>query len=309
MKKLSLLFSIFVLLTAFTCENEPIEGEFETDTDLSCELAVQNTIDAAIAFLGVTDENYSELCTTYRNALQTQILLCGDPDGSLQTQIDSLGSCSIDNEVDDCVSATAAVGVAQAAFAEATEDNYTQLCNAYRETLLDLIEFCGTDGGTESVLNDLGDCTNEQTTEGLVGTWLLTAWLGEEPIDLNNDGVESINFLEEMDCYSNETIVFNSDNTGTATSTSYAEFEFIIEVGTTNSFEYTITCIDETEITNATWSQNGNIITISDEFGETEWTLNGNQLSIFVPSGFFAFNSDDAEVTTIQDLTFVYTKQ
>ena len=26
MKKLSLLFSVFILLTAFTCENEPLEG-------------------------------------------------------------------------------------------------------------------------------------------------------------------------------------------------------------------------------------------------------------------------------------------
>ena len=31
MKKLSLLFSVFILLTAFTCENEPLEGDFVTD--------------------------------------------------------------------------------------------------------------------------------------------------------------------------------------------------------------------------------------------------------------------------------------
>jgi hypothetical protein len=310
MKKLPFLISLFVLLTAFTCDNEPLEGDFTTDTELSCEIAAQNTQDAAVAFLSVTDETYSQLCTAYRNALQAQIQFCGDADGSLQTQINSLGTCSTDTVVDDCVSAAAAVGVAQAAFAQATDDNYTQLCNAYRETLLDLIEFCGNDGGTQSVLNDLGDCTNGQTTEGIVGTWLLTAWIGEEPIDLNNDGVESENFLDEMNCYTNETIVFNADNTGVATSTSYAEFEFIIEAGTTNSFEYTVTCIEETEVSEATWTQNGNIISVTDESGETsDWTLNGNQLSIVVPSGFLAFNSDDFEVTTSQDLTFVYTKQ
>lgn len=31
MKKLSLLFSMFVLLTAFTCENEPLEGDFVSE--------------------------------------------------------------------------------------------------------------------------------------------------------------------------------------------------------------------------------------------------------------------------------------
>ncbi|MFK7782271.1 hypothetical protein [Psychroserpens sp.] len=158
MKKLSYLFSLFVLLTAFTCENEPLEGDFTEENELSCEIAAQNTQDAAIAFLDVTDANYTQLCIEYRNALEVQIQFCGDPDGILQTQLNSLGTCVNDIVVDDCVSATAAVGVAQAAFALATDDNYVQLCNIYRDTLLDLIAFCGNDGGTQSVLNGLGNC-------------------------------------------------------------------------------------------------------------------------------------------------------
>jgi len=245
MKKISYLLLLFVLLTAFTCENEPLEGEFEEQNEISCEAAAQNTQNAALAFLEVTNETYSQLCIAYKNALQIQIEFCGDPEGILQTQIDSLGDCN--------------------------------------------------DG-------------TQQETE-LPGLWLLTAWMGEEPIDLNNDGLESINFLDEMECYENQTLLFNSDNTIVNTSTSFATFEYIIEVGTTNSFEFTVTCEEELEITNGTWSQNGNIVTISDDFGDTDLTLNGNQLSIFVPEGFVAFNSDDVTVTTIQDLTFIYTKQ
>lgn len=166
MKKITFLISIFVLLTAFTCENEPLEGDFETENQQSCVTAAQNTQLAALAFLEFTEETYTELCVAYRNALQAQIQFCGDPDGSLQTQINSLGNCSLDNETDDCASAAAAVGVAQAAFAQATSSNYTELCNAYRDTLLDLIEFCGDDGGTQSVLNDLGDCTQTNNSSG-----------------------------------------------------------------------------------------------------------------------------------------------
>lgn len=245
MKKISYLLTLFVLLTAFTCENEPLEGEFGEENAVTCEAAAQNTQNAAIAFLDVTDENYSQLCTAYRNALQIQIEFCGDPDGILQTQIDSLGNCS---------------------------------------------------NGTQ------------QETE-VPGTWLLTAWIGDEPIDLNNDGVESINFLEEIDCYTNETLVFNEDNTVVNTSTSFATFEYIIEVGTTNSFIYTVTCEEELEITNGTWSQDDNIVTISDTFGDTDLILDGNELSIFVPEGFLALNTDDVTVTTTQNLTFVFTKQ
>lgn len=245
MRKIPFLLSLFIILTAFTCENEPLEGEFEQGNDLSCEVAAQNTQNAAIAFLDVTDENYSQLCIAYRNALQVQIEFCGDPDGILQTQIDSLGDCN--------------------------------------------------DG-------------TQQETE-LPGTWLLTAWIGDEPIDLNNDGIESINFLDEIDCYTNETLLFNTDNTVVNTSTSFATFEYIIEVGTTNSFEFTVTCEQELDVTNGTWSQNGNIVTISDSFGDTDLTLNGNQLSIFVPEGFFALNTDDITVTTTQNLTYIFTKQ
>ncbi|WP_456437607.1 hypothetical protein [Psychroserpens sp.] len=243
MKKLSFLFFLFVLLTAFTCENEPIEGDFLVEDELSCEIAAQNTQDAAVAFLDITDETYSQLCIDYKNALEVQILFCGDSDGSLQTQI-----------------------------------------------------------------NSLGDCSNGQTTEGIVGTWLLTAWIGEEAIDLNNDGTESVNFLDEMDCYENETYVFNADNTAVNMSTSFASFMFDIEVGTTDEFDYTIDCEFENENTNLTWTQSGNLITIDDGTGAFEATLNGNQFSLFVPEGFTAFNSDFTSTTT-QDLTFIYTRQ
>jgi len=154
-----------------------------------------------------------------------------------------------------------------------------------------------------------GEFVLEDNSSSVEGTWKLTAWIGEEPIDLNNDGLESSNFLDEIDCYNNETIVLNQDQTGVSMSTSYAEFEMEIEVGTTNSFDYTINCINEIENTNFVWSKAGNIITITDEDGfSSDFTLNGNEISILIPNGFFAAN-EDFTVTITQDLTFIYTKQ
>lgn len=245
MKKLSLLFSVFILLTAFTCENEPLEGEFYTGPNMSCEEAILNSASASLSFVSATEQNYTELCNALKNALEIQIDVCGDEDGTLQATIDGLGNC-----IDDA--------------------------------------------------NELTD---------IVGTWLMTAWMGEEPIDLNNDGVENLNFLDEMDCYNNETLVFNANNTVVATSNAYADFEFSIVAGTTNTYEYTITCINEVDITNGTWTQNGNTVSILEGAESSIWTLNGNQLSILVPSGFIAYSSEDSEVTTIQDITFIYTKQ
>ncbi|MCB0382158.1 MAG: hypothetical protein KDD05_02295 [Psychroserpens sp.] len=169
MKKLSFLFSLFVLLTAFTCENEPLEGDFETQNEQSCDLAAQNTQAAALAFLEVTEETYTQLCITYRNALQAQITFCGDPEGILQTQIDSLGNCG-DTGPDPCETAMTAAAAAETAYNEDTSN--TDLCNAYKVALQNQISACGDQSGTiQALIDNLGTCNPTMTS----GTLSVTA--------------------------------------------------------------------------------------------------------------------------------------
>lgn len=313
MKKLGVLLSAFILLTAFTCENEPLEGDFVTDDSsntTSCVEAIQNTGDAANAVIASNDDNYVELCNAYVAALENQIAACGDPNGIIQTLVDSLGDCNLDDP-DTCESVTIAADVAQNNLNNAPDGQYTNFCNVYVMALENKIELCGdADGSIQAIIDSLGDCSSDggEPTE-VVGTWLLTAWNGTEAIDLNNDGTDSTNFLDEMDCYNNETIVFNPDGSGIAMSTSYADIEIFIEAGTTDSYDFTVTCIEEVENTDMTWTQSGNTVSITDAFGTTDWTLNGNTLSITIPEGFSVVNTDDATVEVTQDLTFVYTKQ
>ncbi len=180
MKKISLLLSCFLLLSAFKCDNEPLEGEFITEEEASCDVSSQNVIDAALAFTQATDETYEQLCIAYRIALQNQKQFCGDPGGTLQILIDSLGNCSINTEIEDCESALEAVEVAEAAFNQATIENYTQLCIVYREALLTLLEFCGPDSEIQAILVELGNCVQEATAEGLV-----TVNAGAAPIEFD----------------------------------------------------------------------------------------------------------------------------
>jgi len=142
----------------------------------------------------------------------------------------------------------------------------------------------------------------------VVGTWKMTAWNVNEAQDLNEDGTSSTNLLDEMDCYNNETVVFNADFTGIAMSTSYADIELNLVIGTTNEFDYSITCVPEIENTDLTWAQSGNIVATTSTGITNNFTLNGNELSFLIPEGFTVV-SDDSSVTVIQDLTIVYTKQ
>lgn len=161
MKKLWTLFMCVTVFAFISCEDEPLEGDFTTG-GTTCEQATINTAEAALDFLAVNVDTYTQLCTAYRNALQAQIQACGDPDGSLQVAVDALGDCT-NSPVDDCDSAIEAVDAAQSAFSNSTDENYTNLCNAYKAALENQILQCGDESGDiQTIIDDLGDCT--QTT-------------------------------------------------------------------------------------------------------------------------------------------------
>lgn len=319
MKKSAISFlMLFLSISLFTCDNEPIDPDLQPQNqtdDLDCLAATQTYITAVTAFAdwdGNASAEYTVLCNGYASSIQGLIDNCGDPSGSFQAILGTLGDCSEPLDPDTCETAIANSGIAEVNLNNAPANMFTQFCSVYVMTLEEQIEICGdADGSIQAIIDGLGDCNNTQVDDAtIIGTWLLTAWNGEA-IDLNNDGTENTNFLNEMDCYTNETLIFNSDNTGTAMSTSFATFTFEIETGTTNSYVYTIECEDEIENSDFTWTQNGNTITITDTASSdvSEWTINGNDLSTDIPSGFIAFDSDDFSVVVTQDLTFVYEKQ
>lgn len=178
MKRIMMLCLVSLLVIASKCDNEPLEGEFLTEQEsASCEIAIQNVINAGIAFEAATENTYEQLCIAYKTAIQFQIEFCGDPDGSLQALLDSIGACSTNTNIEDCSSAQEAVDLAQAAFEAATPENYTDLCIIYREALLTLIELCGPDGETQAKLVELGNCIQDTLAEGI-----LTVTAGNTPL-------------------------------------------------------------------------------------------------------------------------------
>ncbi len=134
-------------------------------------------------------------------------------------------SCESDDDNNNdmtCEEAAAASTAAGLAFNAATDENYVQLCNDYKDALEDQIDVCGDDSGDlQEIINGL-DCTLPTTT----GTISLS--VGSVPLVFD---------------------VFTVTTTGTtrhvhgeiSTSTSY-EIDFDVEVGQTgtdkiNNFE------------------------------------------------------------------------
>ena len=172
MKRLGYILSLFVLLCAFTCENEPLEGEFtneEGPNGGNCDDAAVAVGEALLEFLTATDENYTELCNAYRDTLEAALVACGDEDGSLQQAIDDLGDCT--NDDTSCAMAQANTAAAEEAFNNATDDNYTQLCEAYVGALAVEIFTClDPNNELQDIIDQLGDCTNDTGGDNLTLT-------------------------------------------------------------------------------------------------------------------------------------------
>jgi len=348
MKKVLSFLSLFVLLTAFTCENEPLEGEFisaNPDTNPALEgtwyavsfSAITGTSTSTNGMDVQTTSNITGLNMDYTLVFNNGVFTTS---GSYDTEtsatvngmttpptINSLSNIN-GNGVYTNTATTITTdgaffelqidGIDDSAFGGEQTSDYTISADGQTLTLsYDDVQTVSTGGLSVNV--DIVSTSvwskippnngNNPVDSDLLGTWLLTEWSGTEAIDLNEDGTESINFLDEMDCYNNETMVFNANNTGTVMNTSFADINTDLVVGTTNEYDFTIDCISEIENLDMTWSQSANDVTITESGVASTWTLNGNELSITIPEGFVAIDSADLTVTVSQDLTFVYTKQ
>lgn len=139
----------------------------------------------------------------------------------------------------------------------------------------------------------------------------MTTFNTENAYDLNNDGTASKSVMDETNCYQNETLVFNADGaTGTAVNTSYAEIELTLVAGTTDEYEYTVTCVSEDDSTPFAYIQNGNDVTLIVAGENQTATLSGNTLTYVFQDGFFVEVDNNGTTTTVtEDITFVFTKQ
>ena len=65
---------------------------------ITCDQAITNTAEAESQYITATIGNFDEKCAQYFNYLQEQIDICGDTDGSIQGNIDTLNCGDDDND-------------------------------------------------------------------------------------------------------------------------------------------------------------------------------------------------------------------
>jgi hypothetical protein len=298
MKKLRLRYWFMLLLLVINCDNEPYEGDFIT-IDNSCLLVKQATANAAEDFSTTTDDNYSLFCQIYRDALEDEIEICGDEDGSLQLLLDQLDICEVENF---CEEAIAASEIARITFESAADETIDDLCSAYKNALEYQIQVCGDDGTLQNSIDDLDNCETEEVD--IVGTWKLVSWNTDEVRDIDNDGVVTNNYLDDMDCYDNETILFNNDGTGTMFLRSTAEFTF---TPTEDGEDFFVACTDLNIDHFFSWTETINSVILLFADGTSMNLFKNGGLYIAIDDAFYATSTVDDSVIT-ERITFVYMK-
>ncbi|TGV02704.1 hypothetical protein [Flavivirga rizhaonensis] len=151
-------------------------------------------------------------------------------------------------------------------------------------------------------------CSGEDNNDAsIVGRWKLTAWEVADGFDMNNDGIVNTNILNEIECISNETLIFETEGVVSSNKTFNPDIDIALQEGTTDKYVFKVRCDEEGVIGFATTYSLKNTDTVI--FNDNESAIVGNQLFRLIKESIKIYNKDFTEVVATKDLTLVYTKQ
>ena len=153
---------------------------------------------------------------------------------------------------------------------------------------------------------------DDNETNSLIGTWIMTGFLSENVYDLNEDGTASNNVIVETGCYQNELIIISAAGEATIVSNSYLDIALELVAGTTDEYNYVFNCvISSTDYLTLGWDQDGTTISFYDGSDlVAEANFSGITLTFVLPDAYDVEVVENGIIVNItEDLTYVYTKQ
>lgn len=140
------------------------------------------------------------------------------------------------------------------------------------------------------------------TATSIVGTYKLTAYNTSVPTDLNGDGAQSTNQMNETACFNNMKLILNANHTFTADSKG-------VEINATGTASE---CFTDPSYA-GTWALNGSTLTLTYMDGTeqvvTNFTALGNTLKVTANDGDAVTASAGVYAYVTCNIEIVYTKQ
>jgi hypothetical protein len=152
-------------------------------------------------------------------------------------------------------------------------------------------------------------CSNDDSSDfnaiSVIGTWELTTWTIQTPINLNNDAIFSTNLLDEAPCDNNEILIFDVDGTVSSNMTYNPQVTISLLSNALDDYVFIVSCDMQGSIgTAGSYTQNNNLVNLFN----TTAVIDGNQLTLIYEDAIDIYNEDFTEISFSKDLTLVYTK-
>lgn len=328
MKKIKLLSAIIILVTTISlgflsCDNEPIDPAIDLNLPPN---GGENSTGIFTAKIGTTNFSANELIeadyTSTQIGTQLSIVALTTDGRSIILQIlnPAIGTRTATNDINNIISFYYAASVNDLYSSINTANgqyngtiNITQF-NTTTNKISGTFSFTGYGAlsntaqievtqGVFANISFTNTVTTTPPTNGIAGSYLLTAFNTSVPTDLNGDGVSSSNQLNETTCFNNSILILNANNTFT----SDAKGLDIDITGTTS----VLTCFEDPDFT-GTWSLAGNQLSLTYmDSGQTQtdvFILTGNNLSLTVQNGEIVGTSSGSPVFLTSNITIIYTK-
>ncbi len=223
MKKTIRVVTAFVtIIFAAACTSDSNEA-------YDCDTVIANTAAALENYNAADEDNFTSTCEAYRAALETQIEICGDEDGLLQSAIDALGDCETNTSVGTQALMTATIEGVQYNDLRPNGFNIfgkaitmqTNYVNGY-----DYIQLQGNNTYAQ-VIPEIGSREINlfiPETAWEEGTYELSPWM-----TFDDNGAEMLPHYDIICFYPNDILAYNGDTSGTLTVTNFDLENRIIE--------------------------------------------------------------------------------
>lgn len=154
------------------------------------------------------------------------------------------------------------------------------------------------------------DDSNEEVVTSIEGNYKLTAFTTTNAYDLNEDGTASTDVLAETGCLDNNRFVFATNNRGEVVNANSLDVTLTPVEGSTDEYEYTITCVDEPEFSAFVYNVEDDMVRVTSNGESFDGIISEDTITFTIEDGFnLEEEGPNGPVEISEDITLVYTKQ
>lgn len=150
------------------------------------------------------------------------------------------------------------------------------------------------------------NCTKDDVKVSILGTWKLTTWTIDVPLDLNSDTITSTNLLDEVSCANNETLVFETNGVMSSNNSFSPKIEIVLLNNTIDTYVFDIECLEGVIGFATTYIHTSDDVIV---FNDKEALVNGNQLICVYEDAIKIYSENMSNILETKDLKLVYTRQ